>query len=409
MFYSLKGLEIFKIIYIVYELMANKYIFSKYALIGENLDLKQNVKIEIDQDGRILNIYFDEIIEKTEILSKNQTFLMIPGFINSHVHIGDNFAKELGFNKELGETVAPPFGLKHKLLRQTPKDMIIDGIQNAAKEMLANGITFFIDFREGGLEGINLLKKALIDNPINYLTLGRFMDESEIDLVFDNADGVGLSSYKQINTINKKFIASAKQKFKKIIACHCAEKIRNENLINSMFNDDLVDAIIHGTKFVKKDLEKIKNKNKSLVLCPRCNGYFGVGFPPINEILNLKIPISLGTDNLMVNNPDLFEEIRYLYRISRVLCSYNEKLQISSKNLLKMVTINAAKNFNLEKEFGSISKGRFADFFLVDLSSPNLYSAKLDPNSLYNLITQRVKSENIIQTYIKGVLTYEKN
>ena len=389
--------------------MARKYIFSKYALIGENLDLKQNVKIEIDRDGRILNITFDEIIEKTEILPNNKTFLMIPSLFNSHVHIGDNFAKELGFNKELGEIVAPPFGLKHKLLRQTPKDIIIDGIQNAAKEMLANGITFFIDFREGGLEGINLLKKALIDSPINYLILGRFMDESEINIVFDTADGIGLPSYKLINNINKKFIVSAKQEFKKIIACHCAEKIRNENLINKLFNDDLVDIIIHGTKFVKNDLERLNNRNKSLVLCPRCNGYFGVGFPPINEIVNLKIPISLGTDNLMVNNTDLFEEIRYLYRISRVLCSYNEKLQISSKDLLKMVTINAAKNFNLEEEYGSISKGRFADFFFVDLSSPNLYSPKLDSNNFYNLITQRIKSENIVQTYIKGVLVYEKN
>jgi len=409
MFYSLKGLEIFKIIYIVYELMAKKYLSSKYALIGDNLDLKQNVNLETDQNGRIITISYEDLSENIKIQPNHQTFLMIPGFINSHVHIGDNFAKELGFNKELGEIVAPPFGLKHKLLRQTSEDIIIKGIQYAVSEMLSNGITFFIDFREGGLGGIKLLKKALTAISINYLILGRFMDESEIDSVFDIADGVGLSSYKQINSTNKNFIASAKQEFKKIIACHCAEKNRNVNLINDMFNDDLVDIFIHGTKFVKNDLEKIIHNNKSLVLCPRCNGYFGVGFPPINEILNLKIPISLGTDNLMVNNTDLFEEIRYFYRISRILCNYNKELQVSSKDLLKMVTINAAKNYNLEAEFGSISKGKFADLFLIDLSTPNLFSSKLDPSNIYNLITQRSKSENIVKTYIKGGLVFERN
>ena len=274
--------------------------------------------------------------------------------------------------------------------------------------MLSNGITFFIDFREGGVEGINLLKKALSDSSINYLILGRFMDESEIDSVFDLADGVGLSSYKQINSSNRKFVLSAKQKFKKIIACHCAENIRNSNLINEMFNDNLVDIIIHGTKFIKNDLEKVMKKSKALILCPRCNGYFGIGFPPISEIMSLKIPISLGTDNLMVNNTDLFEEIRYFYRISRILCSYNKELQLTSKDLLKMITINAAKNFNLEKEFGSISKGKFADLFLIDLCDPNLFSSKVDSNNIYNLITQRAKSENIIKTYIKGEIVFER-
>ena len=38
--------------------MANKYIFSKYALIGDTLDLKQNVNLEIDQSGKIIEISF---------------------------------------------------------------------------------------------------------------------------------------------------------------------------------------------------------------------------------------------------------------------------------------------------------------------------------------------------------------
>ena len=67
-----------------------------------------------------------------------------------------------------------------------------------------------------------------------------------------------------------------------------------------------------------------------------------------------------------------------------------------------------AKNFNVEMEFGSISKGKFADLFLIDLSFPNLFSSKLDSNNIYDLITQRTKSENIIKTYIKGCLVFER-
>ncbi|MFX0023202.1 MAG: amidohydrolase family protein [Candidatus Hermodarchaeota archaeon] len=389
--------------------MGNKSIFCNYALLGEDLDLKQNVNLEIDSSGKIIEISYENTSKQLEVAPNSHSSLLIPGFINSHVHIGDNFAKELGFNKELKDIVAPPFGLKHKLLRQTPDETKIKGIQNAVLEMLSNGITFFIDFREEGVEGVKILKNALSDNTINYLTLGRFMDETEIDSVFDLADGVGLSSYKEINSSNKKLIISAKEKFKKLIACHCAENIRNINRIKEMFEDNFVDIIIHGTKFIRDDLKNLKKKKKSLVLCPRCNGYFGTGFPPINELLSLNIPMSLGTDNLMVNNTDLLEEIRYFYRISRVLCSFNKELQLTSKDLMQMITINAAKTFRLEKEFGSISEGKYADFFFIDLCDPNLFVSKIGSNNILDLLTQRLKSENIKKTYIKGELAFERN
>ncbi|MFX1392832.1 MAG: amidohydrolase family protein [Promethearchaeota archaeon] len=389
--------------------MVNFQIFSKFGLIGENLDLKENVSLEIDKEGRILNIDFESPGKILDITPENNNNLMIPGFINSHIHIADNFAKEMGFNKELREIVAPPFGLKHKILRETPEDIIIEGIQKAVLEMLSNGIVHFIDFREGGVDGVNLLKKALKQYPINYLILGRFEDESEIESIFNLADGVGLPSYDKITTANKKWVVDSKQKFKKIIACHCAENSRNINLIKNMFNDNLVDVIIHGTKLLKEDLEKIKKQKKKLILCPRCNGYFGSGFPPIPEILKMGIPISLGTDNLMVNNAELFEELRYLYRISRVLCSYDKNIQLTSKELLKMVTINAAKNFNLENTFGSISEGKSADLFMIDLNAPNFYSFNLESDNIFNLITQRTKSENIKKVFIKGKLIFKRN
>ncbi|MFX1316043.1 MAG: amidohydrolase family protein [Promethearchaeota archaeon] len=383
-------------------------IFSNFALIGEDLDLKQEVTLEIDENGNILDMSYKNPEKSINVSNNDQCYLLLPGFINSHTHIGDNFAKESGFNKELTDVVAPPFGIKHNLLRQTSEDIIIKGIKKAVLEMISNGTTCFIDFREGGVEGIYLLKKVIELSPINCLIFGRFMDDTEIESIFELADGIGLVSYKQISTNNKKFVNESKNYFKKIIACHCAEKNRDLKLIDDMFNDNLVDVIIHGTKFINEDLIRIKDEKKSLVLCPRCNGYFGVGFPPIPEILQLGIPISLGTDNLMANNSDLFEEMRYLYRITRVLSNYDKRIKLTSKELLKMVTINAAKNFNLESKYGSISKGKSADLFLVNLKDPNLYINNLNDNNIYNIIVQRTKSENIKRTYIKGELVFER-
>ena len=39
--------------------------------------------------------------------------------------------------------------------------------------MLKKGITTFVDFREGGMEGITMLKEVLTDVPIRSIILGR--------------------------------------------------------------------------------------------------------------------------------------------------------------------------------------------------------------------------------------------
>ena len=74
-----------------------------------------------------------------------------------------------------------------------------------------------------------------------------------------------------------------------------------------------------------------------------------------------------------------------------------------------MVTINTAQMFKLENSMGSISKGKYADFFIVNLNHPNFYCSKIDYTNIYPLIVQRTKSENIKKTYIKGELVFERN
>jgi cytosine/adenosine deaminase-related metal-dependent hydrolase len=388
--------------------MPNRQLYYKYGLIGDELELKSDVFLEIDEKGLISNLEFSDPPTKIQIVEDKDSYLLIPGLINSHIHIGDSFAKEMGFNRRLHEIVSPPNGLKHQLLDKVSNVVKIEGIKNAAIEMISNGITYFIDFRERGLEGINLLNNALKDFGIRYLTFGRFNHLNEIETIFHDADGIGLASYQQISTDIKKIIKENKRRYKKKINCHCAESKRDEELITEIFCDEIVDVIIHGTHFQKQDLEIMKKRNISLVLCPRSNGYFGVGFPPIPEILKLQIPISLGTDNIMANSPDLFEEMRYLYRIYRVLAKNDDEILLSAKELLKMATINAANIYGINKNVGSISEGKDADFFFVNLNDPNYYSIDINIDRVYPLIVQRTRSENIKKVYIKGEIMFER-
>jgi cytosine/adenosine deaminase-related metal-dependent hydrolase len=386
------------------DIMNDSYISCDLALIGVNLELKRDVKLKIDGKGIIKTISSKPMTYPIDLLELNSLELMIPGLINSHVHIGDSFAKEKGFNKPLHEVVAPPNGIKHRLLGNTSNHIKILGIKKAVESMIQNGITCFVDFREGGIDGINLLKEALSDSPMDYLIFGRFEVESQIQSVYNLGDGIGLVTYKIVTEDIKKELEKCKKLFKKKIACHCAEKERKTTILKRIFQDNLIDIIVHGTKLEKPDLQLIQEKNISIVLCPRSNGYFGVGFPPISEILELRIPISIGTDNIMANSPNLFEELRYLYMISRVI---EKSHNLNAIEMLKMITVNAAKNFGLDS-MGTISEGKYANFFVIDLKDPNFFVPIIQKEEIFPIITQRLDSSNIKMTYIRGKLVYEK-
>ena len=83
--------------------------------------------------------------------------LVVPTFVNAHTHIGDSFIrkKEVKLPRDVADLVAPPNGLKHKLLKKTPEDEIIDGMKTSIDTMIKSGISYFCDFREDGNKGLN--------------------------------------------------------------------------------------------------------------------------------------------------------------------------------------------------------------------------------------------------------------
>ncbi|TFG18417.1 MAG: hypothetical protein EU531_00220 [Promethearchaeota archaeon] len=387
--------------------MAQKHLYCRFGLIGENLELKQNVNLYFDEEGIITDFKFEEIDTDITLDRMQENYLVIPGLINSHTHIGDSFAKEKGHNKELIEVVSPPNGIKHQLLRETAESEKIKGIKSAIQEMISNGITYFMDFRENGVKGIESLQKALRNESIRCLIFGRFNQLDEVKKVFNKSDGIGLSSYHQLSEELKTELRTMKSFSSKKLACHVAELNHEDFLFKQIMDDALVDIMIHGTQLESNELRKIKQNNIKLVLCPRSNGYFGLGYPPVKDLLELSIPISLGTDNVMVNNLNLFEEMRYLYYIAKNQIRDDKSIKIIAKNIFKMVTINAAKNFYIESKVGSISLGKLADLVIINLNDPNYYFNNLDRDGFFSLLLHRTNGRNIKRVYIGGKCIYE--
>ena len=380
-----------------------------------------------------------KFIEKTNVLITNNTFqkinskikstknkvvncdglLLIPGLINSHTHIGDSIAKDIALDKDPDSKINPIFGIKQKILRETEPKKLIHFMRKTMKSMLKKGITTFVDFREGGLEGILLLQKALADLPIRAIILGRIeyyqsksqikrntpiplSYQGQIEQLVKNCNGIGISGS------NENSDSSLKQfsKTKKIRAIHCAET-KQSYFISKQLRKKTEpercillkpDFLIHMTYATKNDLKFVSKKIKGIVVCPRANASLAEGIPNVDQMLKAKCNVTIGTDNVMINSPDMFREMDFLWKVTMGI----QKKRIDPKKILKMATVNAGKL--LDKKIGCIKEGYLADG--VFIKKDNL---DLDPlQNPHASIVHRASENSIKAVMIGGEIIHGK-
>ena len=352
------------------------------VLKGQDLTpVRENIVID---DGKIIEMAKDvcegKIIDATDSI-------VCPTFLNGHTHIGDSIIKDEGYGLSLGEMVKPPNGVKHKALANAEDGEIIDAMKKSMWDMFESGTTHFIDYREGGIKGVELLRKASKNLPVTPVILGR--DDSfygqnpdlrkvkiAIRKLLKLADGIALSGFGEISDEVASLITSECRKAGKISSIHVAESMHLQDDSLRDFNkteiqrgvDTDFDQLVHCTNPRNNDLELIKNSN--VVVCPRANATLNVGVAPLNEMFSKGIKPLLGSDNLMLNSPNLFRELEFSLKIMSVYY----KNYLNPKDLLKTATTNIC-NFEINRyiEKPVIDVNQEANLFISKKYSKNPY------------------------------------
>jgi len=384
-------------------------------LYGSDLKFIKKTSVQISGDK------FKKI--SPQVSSKNAIdcdgLLLIPGLINSHTHIGDSIAKDLGLNKDVDSKINPIFGMKQKILRETPPKKLIQFMRKTAQSMIKKGITCFVDFREGGLDGVFLAKNALDGIPIRSVILGRIEKyqskdqikknlsmsddyKKELKFLLEYSDGLGVSgSNENSDSFLKEF-----SKTKKIRAIHCAETKQSASKSRLMTKKTEVQRglllkphfLIHMTYATKSDLKSTAKKTNGIVVCPRANASLAEGIPDVTEMMKMKCNIAIGTDNVMINSPDLFREMDFLWKVTMGI---NQK-RIDPKKIVKMTTVNAGKL--LGKKIGCIKEGFLADAVFIKKKDVDL-----DPlGDPYAAIVHRASEKSIGAVMIGGKIVHGK-
>ncbi len=59
-----------------------------------------------------------------------RTAMVAPAFINAHTHVSDSVTKEIGFGQPFWEVIMPPDGLRHRVLRDTPREVLLAAMRD---------------------------------------------------------------------------------------------------------------------------------------------------------------------------------------------------------------------------------------------------------------------------------------
>lgn len=288
--------------------------------------------------------------------------LVLPLFVNAHTHIGDSFIKE-DLSGTIEEIVAPPKGLKHRLLEEASEKEIVDGMRHTLTRIRDSGISHFVDFREGGVKGVSLLYRAALGFPVNPVVYGRpagmEYDKPEIESLLKTVDGLGFSSISDWDHSALRRICKEAKKSGKGCALHASERTRED--IDAILDLE-PDFLVHMIEATDDDLERCADADVPIVVCPRANAFFGKK-PDLNRMLSKGVTIALGTDNAMFSSPSIFDEMRFIYRMSR------KEVDLTSGSILKMA-LDSRKVLKGQSAL-SLQIGQPSEFLVLDWPGGN--------------------------------------
>ena len=371
------------------------------GLVLKGIDLnpvKEN--IVVDDENNIIEIYKDA--SEGEIIDASGK-IVCPRFINAHTHIGDSIIKDEGDGLSLDEMVKPPHGIKHVALESADDDELIEAMRESMWDMHNLGISHFIDYREGGLEGVRLLKEAAKDIPIKPIILARdssFYGEDAnyhqvkvaIRKLLKEADGIGLSGFGEIDTTVAEIICERCERAGKISSIHVAESEANQ--FTSIEKTDKTEPqrafdagfnqVVHMANPKEDDITRLSKSNSSLTICPRSNGALSVGFIPLFDILKTGTKPLIGSDNIMINRPNLFREMEFTLKIMKGI----SKDYIAPIEILKMATTNVCVADSLSEKINKpyIGEGQKAEIMIINQKSNNPYLSLINRTEVNDIV-----------------------
>lgn len=131
------------------------------------------------------------------------------------------------------------------------------------------------------------------------------------------------------------------------------------------------DALLsHSTELTEEEIQICRQTGTRIVHNPSAVASM-TGRCPVPELLDAGVTVMLGSDGIAPDRSyDMFRHMFQAMRYHRFY--YRDPSYLPPGKVLEMVTIDSARALGLEKELGSLERGKRADIILIDMFKPHL-------------------------------------
>ncbi len=147
------------------------------------------------------------------------------------------------------------------------------------------------------------------------------------------------------------------------------------------------------------EIEILKRRRVGIVHNPQSNMKLASGVAPVPRMLDEGILLGLGTDGAASNNDlNMWEEMDTAAKLHKVF-SGDPKV-ISAQQAFELATIRGAAALHLEKEIGSLEKGKRADIVILERDALN----QIPLYNVYSDLVYATKASDVETVIINGRL-----
>ena len=215
-------------------------------------------------------------------------------------------------------------------------------------------------------------------------------------------------------TCSKKTLVAAKQAAEDagiLFQIHVAETKKEAQMIKGLKNRSIISyledlgllnektLLVHSVWITDADIEIIQKRAARVAHCPESNMKLASGIAPVPRMVDAGIAVGLGTDGCASNNDhDLFSEMDMAAKLHKVACM--DPCVMDARTCLKMATIEGARAIGLDRQIGSIERGKKADIIIVDVNKPHMVPM-YDP---FSSLVYSAKSSDVSWVMVDGIV-----
>jgi len=243
------------------------------------------------------DIHFEERDVKAEFIASSS-------FFNAHIHLGDSHIRDPP-HMDIEELVGPG-GFKFQNLRYD--ENAVTSIKNSIDIALSSGTSVLADFREGGIEGLDILRRADVNRMCCPFARPSSLEEAEILAQDEYVRGFGMSSTRDHEPEFLEEVRRIARVSGKLFGIHAGE--RDEEDVDDAINLK-PDFLVHMNKAKNDQIRFVMDEEIPIISCLRSNAFFG--FLNLNNyrMLSEYDRWMIGTDNVMISSPSILNELKF--------------------------------------------------------------------------------------------------